>query len=107
MIFHDERVRDLFDMRIFVDTDSDTRLSRRGSCVISMTLLPVNRPDSTVLRDMESRGRSLESILDQYEKFVQPSFNKHIWPVLILIMHTRVLTLPDEKICAHDHPTRR
>jgi len=60
--FHSAEVRDLFDMKIFVDTDSDTRLARR------------------VLRDMKERGRSLEGVLSQYEKFVKPAFDQYIWP---------------------------
>jgi len=59
--FHSTAVRDLFDMKIFVDTDSDTRLARR------------------VLRDIRERGRSLESVLSQYEKFVKPAFDQYIW----------------------------
>jgi uridine kinase len=60
--FAEEGVRDLMDLKIFVDTDDDTRLIRR------------------IRRDLASRGRTLESILDQYEKFVKPSFDVHIAP---------------------------
>jgi len=62
LMFHNDLVRNFFDMKIFVDTDSDTRLARR------------------VVRDMEHRGRSLESILHQYETFVKPSFDNYILP---------------------------
>eukprot|EP01128_Nolandella_sp_AFSM9_P004340 TRINITY_DN1927_c0_g1_i1.p2 TRINITY_DN1927_c0_g1~~TRINITY_DN1927_c0_g1_i1.p2 ORF type:complete len:277 (+),score=55.35 TRINITY_DN1927_c0_g1_i1:25-831(+) len=94
MIFHDKHVRDLFDMRIFVDTDSDTRLSRR------------------VLRDMESRGRSLASILDQYEKFVKPAFDKFIWPTKkfahMIIPHGASNTVAIEVIVQHvNHQLQR
>jgi uridine kinase len=61
-VFHSPQLRDLIDMKIFVDTDSDTRLVRR------------------VRRDMQFRGRTLESILAQYEKFVKPCFDNYIWP---------------------------
>ena len=44
-------------MKIFVETDSDTRLARR------------------VVRDIRERGRSLDSVLYQYERFVKPGTN--------------------------------
>ena len=50
------------DMRLFVDTDSDIRLSRR------------------VQRDIESRGRQLENVLGQYTQFVKPSFEEFCLP---------------------------
>lgn len=62
LTFAEERVRGLFDMKIFVDTDDDTRLIRR------------------IRRDIAARGRTLESILTQYETFVKPSFDMHIAP---------------------------
>ncbi|EGG21789.1 uridine kinase [Cavenderia fasciculata] len=57
-----QEIRDQMDIKIFVDTDSDTRLSRR------------------VLRDIAERGRNLEGVLYQYEKFVKPSFDEYILP---------------------------
>eukprot|EP01124_Arcella_intermedia_P029173 TRINITY_DN60_c0_g1_i1.p1 TRINITY_DN60_c0_g1~~TRINITY_DN60_c0_g1_i1.p1 ORF type:complete len:266 (-),score=55.37 TRINITY_DN60_c0_g1_i1:89-886(-) len=62
LLFHPKEVVDLLDMKLFVDTDADTRLARR------------------VRRDIADRGRSLESILKQYEKFVKPSFDEFILP---------------------------
>lgn len=53
-------MRDLFDMKIFVDEDADTRLVRR------------------IRRDLEHRGRTIESVLVQYERFVKPSFDTYI-----------------------------
>ena len=50
------------DIKIFVDADSDTRLSRR------------------IVRDLESRGRSLESILDQYFTTVKPMHEQFVEP---------------------------
>ena len=47
LIFENKELRDLMDIRIFVDTDADVRLCRR------------------ILRDVEERGRSLESVLSQ------------------------------------------
>lgn len=54
--------RDLMDLRIFVETDSDTRLARR------------------VFRDTMYRGRTVDSVLQQYERFVKPSFEQFILP---------------------------
>ena len=59
---YDEAIRDLMDLRIFVDSDSDTRLARR------------------VRRDMAQRERTLTSVLDQYEKYVKPAFDVYIAP---------------------------
>uniref|UniRef100_UPI003AB0F4A8 uridine-cytidine kinase 1 isoform X2 n=1 Tax=Centroberyx gerrardi TaxID=166262 RepID=UPI003AB0F4A8 len=56
-----QKVRDMFHMKLFVDTDSDVRLSRR------------------VLRDM-NRGRDLEQILSQYTTFVKPAFEEFCLP---------------------------
>ena len=44
----------MLDMKIFVDTDADTRLSRR------------------IRRDINERGRDLDGVLSQYERFVKP-----------------------------------
>lgn len=47
LVFYDEDVRDLFQMKLFVDTDADTRLARRGRCasddsrtLVTIDLLP-------------------------------------------------------------------
>jgi len=66
LIFENKELRDLMDMKIFVDTDSDVRIIRR------------------ILRDVKERGRSLDSVVEQYlntvklmhEEFVEPS-KKH------------------------------
>ncbi|KAL1564248.1 Uridine kinase-like protein 5 [Salvia divinorum] len=62
LVLHDSRVRDLMNMKIFVDTDSDVRLGRR------------------LQRDTVERGRNVENVLDQYAKFVKPSFDEFILP---------------------------
>ncbi|EFJ31180.1 hypothetical protein SELMODRAFT_440038 [Selaginella moellendorffii] len=62
LVFHDSRVRDLMNMKIFVDTDADVRLARR------------------IRRDTCERGRGVESVLQQYAKFVKPSFDDFILP---------------------------
>ena len=54
LIFAEESLRDLLDMRIFVDTDADLRFIRRLG------------------RDMDERGRTLDSVVDQYLSTVRP-----------------------------------
>uniref|UniRef100_UPI0037E9575A uridine-cytidine kinase 2-A n=1 Tax=Semicossyphus pulcher TaxID=241346 RepID=UPI0037E9575A len=62
LMFYSQEIRDLFQMKLFVDTDADTRLSRR------------------VLRDLGERGRDLESVLAQYITFVKPAFEEFCLP---------------------------
>ncbi len=52
----------IMDMKVFVDTDSDIRLARR------------------VKRDISERGREIEGVLKQYNKFVKPAFDHYIAP---------------------------
>ncbi|KAM7092579.1 uridine-cytidine kinase 1 isoform 4-T4 [Molossus nigricans] len=61
LVFYSQEIRDMFHLRLFVDTDSDVRLSRR------------------VLRDV-NRGRDLEQILTQYTTFVKPAFEEFCLP---------------------------
>ena len=62
LIFEDRALRDLMDIRIFVDTDADVRLGRR------------------ILRDVEERGRTLQSVLDQYQTTVKPMHEMYVEP---------------------------
>ena len=62
LIFENKELRDLMDVRIFVDTDADVRLCRR------------------ILRDVEKRGRSLESVLTQYQTTVKPMHEMYVEP---------------------------
>jgi len=62
LTFHDKAVRDMLHMKIFVDEDADVCLVRRIS------------------RDVKLRGRSVESVLKQYTKFVKPAFEEYIYP---------------------------
>ena len=62
LIFENPQLRDLMDVRIFVDTDADIRLCRR------------------VKRDVNKRGRSLESVLTQYQQTVKPMYEKYVEP---------------------------
>jgi uridine kinase len=62
LLFDDARVRDLCDVKVFVDADADIRLIRR------------------IRRDMTKRGRPLPEILDQYLSTVQPMHLEFVEP---------------------------
>ncbi|XP_048425168.1 uridine kinase-like protein 3 isoform X1 [Pyrus x bretschneideri] len=62
LAFHDPRVRELMNMKIFVDTDADVRLARR------------------IRRDTVEKGRDIGQVLDQYSNFVKPAFDDFILP---------------------------
>ena len=62
LIFENEALRNLMDIRIFVDTDADVRLCRR------------------IIRDVNQRGRTLESVLEQYQQTVKPMHEKYVEP---------------------------
>ena len=62
LIFENEELRNLMDIRIFVDTDADVRLCRR------------------IKRDVETRGRSLDSVLTQYQDTVKPMHERYVEP---------------------------
>lgn len=53
LAFHDERIKNLMDMKVFVDTDGDLRLARR------------------IVRDVTDRGRDIDGIMEQYFTFVK------------------------------------
>ena len=62
LIFENKPLRDLMDIKIFVDTDADVRLCRR------------------ITRDVNKRGRTLESVLTQYQTTVKPMHEKYVEP---------------------------
>ncbi len=62
LIFENEDLRNLMDIRIFVDTDADIRLCRR------------------IKRDVNKRGRTLESVLKQYQATVKPMHEAYVEP---------------------------
>ncbi len=62
LIFAEPKLRDLMDIKIFVDTDADVRILRR------------------VVRDVKKRGRSLESIVSQYLATVKPMHEQFVEP---------------------------
>ncbi|MGX7013375.1 uridine kinase [Vagococcus silagei] len=62
LILEDKRLRDLMDIKVYVDTEDDIRIIRR------------------IKRDMEERGRSLDSVIDQYLSVVKPMHHQFIEP---------------------------
>ena len=95
LILEDERLRNLMDMKLFVDTDADIRILRR------------------LVRDINERGRTLESVIDQYITAVRPMHNQFIEPtkryadiiipeggqnhVAIDLMVTKIKTILEQK----------
>lgn len=63
LLFHDEQLRQLFDVRVFVETPADVRLARR------------------ILRDCRERGRSHESVIAQYLETVAPMHRQYVQPL--------------------------
>ena len=74
----------MLQMKLFVDTDSDTRLARRGMQFNVCTLLLITMV--TVLRDINERGRELENVLTQYTQFVKPAFEEFCLPVSVCVV---------------------
>ena len=62
LIFESKELRDLMDIKVFVDTDADLRLARR------------------ILRDVRERGRSMESVINQYTSTVKPMHEEFVEP---------------------------
>lgn len=62
LVLNDPRLRDLMDIKVFVDTDDDIRIIRR------------------IERDIKERGRSLDSVINQYIKTVKPMYHQFIEP---------------------------
>jgi uridine kinase len=62
LVFTDAALRDLMDIKVFVDTDSDTRFIRR------------------LRRDVAERGRTMESVIDQYQSTVKPMHLEFVEP---------------------------
>lgn len=95
LILEDERLRNMMDIKLFVDTDADVRLIRR------------------LLRDTQDRGRSIESVIDQYSSVVRPMHLQFIEPtkryadiivpeggqnhVAIDLMVTKIRTIIEQK----------
>ena len=62
LIFSDEQLRDLFDIKIFVEADADERILRR------------------VVRDVKERGRDIDNIMEQYLTTVKPMHALYVEP---------------------------
>ena len=62
LVLENEELRNLMDIKIFVDTDADERITRR------------------LIRDMQERGRSAQSVVDQYIATVKPMHEKYVEP---------------------------
>ena len=62
LIFAERALLDLMDIKVFVDTDADVRLARR------------------VLRDVEARGRTVRSVVDQWQNTVKPMHEMYVEP---------------------------
>lgn len=96
LIFENKFLRDLMDIKLFVDTDADVRILRR------------------ILRDVKERGRSLESVVSQYlttvkpmhEQFVEPS--KRSSDIIILEGGNNVVALDImiQRVYNHVHGTK-
>ena len=63
MIFSEKKILDLIDLKIFIDTPSDIRFIRR------------------LKRDIEERGRTLDSVIQQYMEYVRPGHQEFIEPL--------------------------
>jgi uridine kinase len=95
LILEDERLRNLMDIKLFVDTDADLRIIRR------------------LQRDIIERGRTMDSVIDQYINVVRPMHNQFIEPtkryadiiipeggqnyVAIDLMVTKIQTILEQK----------
>ena len=62
LIFENEELRNIMDIKVYVDTDADVRLARR------------------ILRDVRERGRSMESVISQYTSTVKPMHEQFVEP---------------------------
>lgn len=62
LVLEDERLRNLMDIKLFVDTDADLRIIRR------------------LLRDIKDRGRTIDSVINQYLDVVRPMHNQFVEP---------------------------
>lgn len=62
LIFENKELRDLMDIKVYVDTDADLRLARR------------------ILRDVCDRGRTMQSVIEQYTNTVKPMHEEFVEP---------------------------
>lgn len=87
LIFYEKDLRDLMDIKLFVDTDDDIRLLRR------------------LRRDIQERERTLDSVLSQYERFVRPMHLEFVEPTKryadIIIPHGGENTVALDMVDSH------
>ncbi|KXN84721.1 Uridine-cytidine kinase-like 1 [Leucoagaricus sp. SymC.cos] len=86
MALQDPALRALYDLKIFVQCDSDLMLARR------------------IKRDVKERGRSVEGVLDQYLRFVKPSYDNFVRPTATyadIIVPGSNNAVAIELICTH------
>lgn len=62
LILSEKEIRDLLDIKVFVDTDADVRVIRR------------------IMRDIKNRGRTLDSVVNQYMSTVRPAHLQFVEP---------------------------
>jgi uridine kinase len=62
LVFYQPKIRDLLNMKMFVETDADTRLAKR------------------VIKDTEDLGRNIEQVLHHYINFVKPAYEEFCMP---------------------------
>src|SRR5690606_19700561 len=95
LVLEDKRLRDLMDIKVFVDTDADVRIIRR------------------LMRDIKERGRSIDSVIEQYINVVRPMHLQFVEPtkryadiiipeggqnhVAIDLMATKIKTILEER----------
>lgn len=95
LVLEDERLRNLMDIKLYVDTDADLRIIRR------------------LMRDIKERGRTMESVIEQYVNVVRMMHNQFIEPtkryadviipegghnhVAIDLMVTKIQTILEQK----------
>lgn len=89
LIFQNKALRDLLDIKIFVETDADVRILRRA------------------LRDVEERGRSLESVVNQYLTTVKPMHEQFVEPPPEVCGHHRAGGRTQPGGAGYDHAAHR
>ena len=78
LVFYFPGIRNTFNLKLFVDTDADTRLAR---WILLLHSLNSNHEYfRRVLRDISERGRDLENVLHQYTTLVKPAFEEFCIP---------------------------
>jgi len=85
LIFQNKALRDLLDIKIFVETDADVRILRRAlRDLLDIKIFVETDADVRILRralrDVEERGRSMQSVVEQYLATVKPMHEQFVEP---------------------------